>query len=55
MRRESPLGRHWCAYLADDPRDGNPPEVAVFGPGCAEREFGSSGEFGDSLRETVTG
>jgi len=42
---ESGSGRHWRAYLADDPRDDNPSEVAVFCPSCADREFGSFGEF----------
>jgi hypothetical protein len=53
-RRESPTGRHWRAYLADDPRDDDPPEVAVFCPSCAEREFGGFQEFGDSVNETVS-
>ncbi len=52
-RRESSVGFRWRAYLADDPRDDDPPEVAVFCPSCAEREFGSLGGAGDSLGETV--
>lgn len=38
--RESSRGRRWRAYLADDPRDDDPSEVAVYCPSCAEREFG---------------
>jgi hypothetical protein len=30
----------WRAYLAKDPRDDEPPEVAVLCPECAEWEFG---------------
>ena len=52
-RRESVSGRRWRAYLADDPDDHDPPEVAVFCPSCAEREFGTIGGFGDSLGETA--
>ncbi len=51
-RRESATGRHWRAYLADDPEDDDPPEVVVLCPSCAEREFGSFGELGHSLGET---
>ena len=53
-RRETSVGCRWRAYLADDPRDDDPPEVAVFCPSCAEREFGGLRGFGDSLGETVT-
>jgi hypothetical protein len=53
-RRESASGRRWRAYLAHDPDDDDPPEVAVFCTSCAEREFGSVGEFGDSWGETAT-
>jgi len=53
-RRESASGSRWRAYLADDPRDDDPPEVALYCPSCAEREFGRFQEFGDSLDETVT-
>jgi hypothetical protein len=37
----------------DDPRDDDPPEVAVFCPRCAEREFGSFGQLSDSFGEAV--
>jgi hypothetical protein len=30
-------GERWEAYLTDD----EPPELAFYCPGCAEREFGS--------------
>lgn len=52
-RRESATGSRWRAYLAHDPRDNDPPEVVVLCPSCAEREFGSFGELGDSLGETA--
>lgn len=39
---ESLRGIGWRAYLADDPRDEDPPEVAILCPACAEREFGNS-------------
>ncbi len=52
--RESASGRRWRAYLADDPRDGDPPKLAVFCPSCAENEFGGVGEVGDSSSETTT-
>jgi hypothetical protein len=50
-RRESSVGFRWRAYLADDPRDDDPSQVAVFCPSCAEREFGDFGGFGDSFDE----
>lgn len=31
----------WRAYIGDDPRDDEPPEVAVYCPSCAAREFGA--------------
>lgn len=43
---ESSSARHSRAYLADDPRDDDPPELAVYCPICSEREFGSFGELG---------
>jgi len=46
---KSVSGRHWRAYLADDPRDDNPSEVAVFCPSCADREFGSFGQLRESM------
>ena len=46
---EGVSGRHWRAYLADDPQDDDPSEVAVFCPSCADREFGSFGEFAIDL------
>jgi len=49
--RESATGRRWRAYLATDPRDDDSPEVAVYCPICAEREFGSFGEAGDASGE----
>jgi hypothetical protein len=52
-RRESSVGFRWRAYLADDPRDDDSPEVAVFCPSCAEREFGSLGELRESFGETA--
>ena len=52
-RRETASGRRWRAYVADDPRDDDPAETAVFCPSCAEREFSGFGEFGDSLGETA--
>ncbi len=51
-RHESASGRRWRAYLADDPDDDDPPEVVVLCPTCAEREFGSFGELGDTLGGT---
>lgn len=54
-RRESATGRHWRAYLADDPRDDDPPELALYCPSCAEREFGEEfQEVGDSVDETLS-
>ncbi len=52
-RRESSVGCRWRTYLADDPRDDDPPKVGVFCPSCNEREFGGL-EFCDSLGETAT-
>jgi hypothetical protein len=52
-RRESSVGCRWRAYLADDSRDHEPPEVAVFCPSCAEREFGSFGKLGDPFGKAV--
>jgi phage FluMu protein Com len=34
-------GRGWRARLADDPRDDEQAEVAVYCPRCDELEFGS--------------
>lgn len=47
--RESVTGRHWRAYLASDPCEDDPPELVVYCPSCAEREFGSFGEIGNSF------
>jgi hypothetical protein len=33
-------GRGWRAEIADDPRDDEPAEVALYCPACARREFG---------------
>ena len=37
--RKDEESKGWRAFLAGDPQD-DPPEVAVFCPECAEREFG---------------
>jgi hypothetical protein len=44
---ESSVGLRWRAYLAHDPCGDDPPEMAVFCPSCADREFGGFGEFGE--------
>jgi hypothetical protein len=33
--------RGWQALLVEDPDGADPPEVALYCPACAEREFGS--------------
>jgi hypothetical protein len=38
--------RGWRAYVADDPRDDEPPDVATYCPECAEREFGHASPRG---------
>jgi hypothetical protein len=30
----------WRALISNDPRDDEPPEVAIYCPDCASREFG---------------
>jgi hypothetical protein len=40
----APPGAHaWKAELADDPRDDEEPELAIYCPWCHLREFGSGG------------
>jgi hypothetical protein len=39
----------WRATLANDPWDDEPPEVAIYCPVCALREFGQSRRLGPRL------
>jgi hypothetical protein len=39
-RRSSAMARGWVGLRADDHEDRGAPEVAIFCPVCARREFG---------------
>lgn len=39
---ESVRGMGWRAYVADDPRDDDAAEIAIYCPRCSEREFGEA-------------
>lgn len=38
-RISSVTARGWKAYRSDDPETSEPPQLAFYCPGCAEREF----------------
>ena len=40
---ESDTAWRWVAYVLEDPEDEVDPEVALYCPDCAEREFGPFG------------
>jgi hypothetical protein len=49
---ECASGHRWRAYLADDPCEDDPPEMAVFCPSC-ECELAALVGAGESLGEAV--
>jgi hypothetical protein len=54
--RESEVEAHaigWIAFRVDLPDDDDPPEVIVYCPDCAAREFGSGTDERESSSEAA--